>query len=1752
MFLFSVLIWFLPHCFKLGVMTMFVADIALAAGIAFPRKITEFLLEQGVSPDLFPPQDQASWYGLGAGIVVFSLCFLAYYFLHLRKIKQRLAQNKVNYAKNSPQAKFQSPQSTSKDQNKASFKASKDHATLPLGHEEGASLNSGINVVVEDEEEPVPAKKFLKQRTRSKRARARSLGFNDESNLSALEGNPLYAGVKDDSSQDVNFTANGAKSESSAALKRNPLDGVAADSKLVHGSAVLTDQALTKIELHESQAKIEHDILTQPQKPELTNQPQTSEESVSAAVKSVDQGPFDTSHGDSIEVEMLAGSKVGDVLSAIDDGKLPLSTSKPKVDLAKDSSFSFADMLDSAKKYQNHTSGDDTGILVDVTDDIVHNQKLTLNDLSLNEQMGEVPSPEVVQSNTSIDSPYEQANQQPELNSEVLEVADYESDAVEPLAAQRNTHLTVDEALSQLDAAQAEANAAYLSDANLVSEAESSSQAEEQSLVDELSVAKLETEAQVEPHLKVSSAPVVTLDPDFDNPTASHAEEFDVDVAPSVEIITEDSDLAWDEGANADESRSLAQAVQGVDKDAEPAYDQEHDVAYAKVQEEFAQRLSKSMPQLLESTEIVEPETLNLPQSVLDAPRKAKEQSLAQESQLAEVTDPKVQNDYQSHAAKALQNAHQADYARDGLSFGFTSTQPRIQSFEVNAHPLSYVARYTAELNESDLSKLLDQNEHSPLGSTIADELNEQYLEPDALSSKPALDSAKPKSLSGSAQTTVPVSADAVQESSQVELEQESQVESNPASSAAPTAKIEDSSSQASAAVASAQAAQINQVAPVSLVDPAESKTKLGASLEAVDAVPDVSSASVDPVKPLESVQTEISENQPEQGATPVIQVAKLPEHEPEALSSVKVFEETTLAEPKSILSALTEVDAQSADSQVVADGEPQAAVDTKSQEVADTEHQVVVAAEPPVAANAKMDDSSTLEPLTDLASDIIPTIPADPLPEHVLKGSFANNLANDITPSIPVSSLIPGYEALVNAAPAPQAVEPETKSESQTNGAENAQVSSVAVTTTEVPYAVAPAASLEDTVAPILAQSLASKPTATKQAQEHIAAPKNVTTTTTELVTSVDSTLEVQTASSALIPEQSMQPNVQAYENVEIAPASASELEFMPVAQTASDPAELSARTLDAASIAVEPTLAPAPVSEPEPHIAATLVDSQAVAPTHVTQEEKQPQALQPVSADQIEPVPVAAPESEPVVQAQSESVTTTTASATTNAATISAPAQDVAAQSLAAPVVSEVMQPAPTEVEPKPAATSVEKPVHLKMSPVASAQDTASSAPDTTTTAPKPNKPEQQLSAAAPSAASQSSEVIATPIIPGGKPKTIDENRTHLAPKRAGLRRVGRGAAQQAKDNAALTAAANGGPEEKSRLASRQTQADHAAGPEKKAGRPSLKSHFAQVLGKNPTGGLAARNVSALLNASRPQFTAGAAMPQTLGDASENTLETELSRPVVPEKQHSLKRLSRLSEAEQAQRSSSRLGSKIEDAPARGIVQPKSGAPAANGSDLPRGSASQSGTLQAQNQAKTFQADDASASQGLGQVSPVQRPARPQGAAVAVQALVTPKRSLAAPLMSSRSQVAAKKADPSVKAETEAAPVAPESQNSPAASARLARHSSLAQMAKPKTRPAAKAAASVESAQAEPKPASAKRASVNVEAKPKNQSKPALAPQPKTPNTALSNRNRAHLAKSKPEANKGAKTEAKIEDRSAGQGKQQANLGVTSLEHP
>lgn len=936
-FLFSVLVWFLPHCFKLGVMTMIVADIALAAGIAFPRRLTELLNEQGITEAMLPPIEDALLWGVGAGIGFFILCFALYYLVVLRKLKHLSQGSGVTYDKNSPQAQYQSPKSHNADAGsaKASFKASKGNADLPLTHDdanEQVTEGSRISVTVGDDEESAP-KKFLKQKQRRRGRRNLRLDSNNLENdsLSSLEGNPLYAGVKDDVAQEVRLSPTNAVEPELNSMHKNPLDGVVADSELGHGSAVLVDQALSGVkissgtdsvllsparELQESilddaaqkaaaaeaksaeqKAQIDHtqsSIISEraafnagnptlrsiePERLERLSEltPEADEtgsvtsdlhpntEQILAHVhgtnynlpeRTSDLGsiPFDTTHGESIDVEVMPGSKVGDVLSAIEDGRMPegFAQSKPQVDIAKESSFSFADMLDSAQKYQKHGLGNDDEILVDVTDDIAHNEQLSHQDLGLDKlSMGTVPPAEAM-SHPELQEHENEQNADSDLGEDALEE--------QPIFVKRSPHhLTVDEALHSLE--QAELEQSELAQSELAQEkvgiADLAQAEEEQVDIDQAQKEQIST---LHPELEQSDGvqgaehtesqrvgqyktagellhsleqqdaadkldksgkftseqgketiapieqntantdvdnktPVVTLDPDFDNPTASASS---VAQSASITPVVPATPVAAVDSVASQTSEAFVSSHNDADVEGEHAEGEHVEGEHA---EEFD--VLGIVPELVESTQIVHPQTLDMPRDLTKLMRESSldvhdelakaDKSAVERSDKLAVTNASVGDTHELARKKDSQNleTHKNDASETSRHAVHGSYQ---FAMPVGSYGNYGQAQYIAHLDAQELSNLFTpQNQSDTSAFADKSQTNEDQLSSTKLNATPAAVDSEVKQADSQPIHTVQVDENA---KSKVEQSQSSSVlpaEHNKSLQVAPAVTTEQS-----------------------------------------------------------------------------------------------------------------------------------------------------------------------------------------------------------------------------------------------------------------------------------------------------------------------------------------------------------------------------------------------------------------------------------------------------------------------------------------------------------------------------------------------------------------------------------------------------------------------------------------------------------------------------------------------------------------------------------------------------------------------------------------------------------------------------------------------------------------------------------------------------------------------------------------------------------------------------------------------
>ena len=66
--------------FKLGVLVMVLGNIPLILCIAAPRRVMEWVINQGVAPSQFPTVEQSHTLGIASGLVVFLLLFLIYWY----------------------------------------------------------------------------------------------------------------------------------------------------------------------------------------------------------------------------------------------------------------------------------------------------------------------------------------------------------------------------------------------------------------------------------------------------------------------------------------------------------------------------------------------------------------------------------------------------------------------------------------------------------------------------------------------------------------------------------------------------------------------------------------------------------------------------------------------------------------------------------------------------------------------------------------------------------------------------------------------------------------------------------------------------------------------------------------------------------------------------------------------------------------------------------------------------------------------------------------------------------------------------------------------------------------------------------------------------------------------------------------------------------------------------------------------------------------------------------------------------------------------------------------------------------------------------------------------------------------------------------------------------------------------------------------------------------------------------------------
>ena len=66
----------IPRTFRFGIFAMLAGDVPLALAIAFPRKIIDFLLSQGITPEQFPDPDSGHIYGIVGGVAFVAFLFL--------------------------------------------------------------------------------------------------------------------------------------------------------------------------------------------------------------------------------------------------------------------------------------------------------------------------------------------------------------------------------------------------------------------------------------------------------------------------------------------------------------------------------------------------------------------------------------------------------------------------------------------------------------------------------------------------------------------------------------------------------------------------------------------------------------------------------------------------------------------------------------------------------------------------------------------------------------------------------------------------------------------------------------------------------------------------------------------------------------------------------------------------------------------------------------------------------------------------------------------------------------------------------------------------------------------------------------------------------------------------------------------------------------------------------------------------------------------------------------------------------------------------------------------------------------------------------------------------------------------------------------------------------------------------------------------------------------------------------------------
>lgn len=1807
---------------------MIVGDMALAGAMAFPRRITEYLLEQGVPPSFFPPLDQCMIYGVSAGVGFFFLCLSLYYLAFIRPTIRKLKQGSVKYDKNSPQAKFQSPSEGKTQEAGASFKASVPPESM---HDEDDE--SIVDALVEDEEN----NKKSKPKSRNKRARNLNRLLNDgESGLEDLQGNPLYAGVKSDhigDSHDVRLSPDNAQVETDSEdnLQHNPLKGVGAnqsDNGLVHGSAVLAEQALSQVTIPSGSTQEQpvslNKLINNLSKPELQSAELEGLDDLAAsgALDSVlNLEPLvkhkhgvdledNTSHGDSIDVDLAPGAKVGDVLSAIDDGQLPekLINTKPKVDLSQESSFSFADMFNSAKQSQ---SGE-KGIFVDVTDDIAHNHAhLDHSELDF---LGDEQASGADADGTSAGS---------DLSGSELEALRNDKELVK-------NALTVDEALDKLER----------QEAGLEPTIEDIDEGGANLSGDEVGIPVAELERMVE--LAESGASLGASD--YGSPYEPELDESDIDVAPSVEITAEDSDLDWDEPIQEDNYAS-------------------HNDAYTDL---FAQHV----PELVESTEIVESQTLEIPQDLLEVSQPLiqpqfepqpvagplygehiasvveEEPELLEQPEQRSALEPLTPNlepelrDFTSGTCVQSDLRPEPRFAQPetpvlaetvselapepktedkaasmsagpSLSFGFTSVPATNNPYQVKPSNAVYETHYVANLHEQSIIDSLNQAReskvHLPIGSF--------------------------KEISSYEQTPAQI---------QVESENLAQIQAAPIQgNVAPQAKPEPQAQPAQPA----QATQPIQQAPAAPEQPvAEPVVAQPEPLVQTTAQPELQA----PVQPepqaqqaqaqAQVVETPVSEQM--QLQAPVEPVLQMP-IEPQ-VQAQQTQEHVQAPAPAPEM-------AQSADLQEIVPMQPavpvEYAVPVQPQDAAAAQPmqqpEQAITAPAPQAQDASMD----------IASQIVPSIPVEPVASDMAMVPAVEPvtaLADDITPSLPAEplsgdivgiDLSSGEVTLGEVKPQLAAVAPAVTGDLSSMQPQPEPVDEVQAVVPSVPV-VEPAVDASAIQAQLPAVEPVVQPPVQAQAQAQTQAPAPVAA----------APAAAKPVAQQVAPKAS--PAVAAKPEAKPAPAQATAPAKAPVKPQAKAPAQTKAPAQAQAQAKPQATPAQAPVKPQAKPAAATTTTTTTAAPAAASAAApaKEVAAQKPVAkapakagaapaqqaqAAAAKTAPQAKPAQPKVAQAQT-------------AKPQAAPAQQPQAQAAKAAQTAQAKQPQTAQAAQKPAAPAAQAPAKAA-APVAKAEPKAAPAPatkqpaatTTTTTTPaaqaKPQTaPQAPAKVAAPRAevtkdtaikANEQANAIPEPVTPqpsvkpAAKP-VVDESRTHLAPKRAGGKRPSRPVAPNAQAAAAgkpteVSAPVKAAPAQAQSGEAQAAKAPQAAAPAAKApaapsaegadakhGRSSLKSHFSQVLNKSGSAGVAARNVSALLNATRrpveqgqggaakpvipaaPSAAAKPAVQQAPAQQAAQAKPAAQSAPVTaPAPQAAKAPVAPAQAAQQAKQAQAAKAQAAQQAQAAQRAQQAQAKPAAKPSGAAQPAASAAAqTAPAPQAVKAQTAPAAGAAQSAKPVSPVAKaPAAKQPATTPTQAQAAKSAQAAAqakPAAPAAKQAQSQQVKAPAQAAKPAAAQAPSAQPQAKTQAQAPQAKAPAQAAKPaaaqaqSAQPQAKAPAQAQQGQTKPAPqavkpqvkaptpatAQAKAAQAPAQAgrqvAPAGQAKPmgaaAKAPLSAEQRAKLAAAQRAQAAKARAQAVP-AKTPAQAApSASPEKSEQSAGKEESSLEHP